>query len=59
MYRDGFVRVESIIYNYNLHLACQSLSEGWFLLESLTVAHLCGVVYPLFGPGMMRYIHYV
>ena len=23
----------------DLHLACRSLSEGWFLFESLTVAH--------------------
>ena len=46
-------------FSCNLHLACQSLSEGWFLFESLTVAHLCGVVYPLCGPGIMGYIHYV
>ena len=33
--------------------------KGCFLFVSSTVTHLCGVVYPLCGPGIVGYIHNV
>ena len=53
------VTLKSDVFSCNFCLACLSWSEGWFLFDELTVVHLWGVVYPLFGPGIVIFIHSV